>query len=522
MITPPRPVNPALPGPTLDRRGFLVAAGALAAFGAAAGAQDASPAPAVVRRFEDVVALSAARSRTPHEPARQTLAPPLDALTYDQFRGIRYRREAALWQGEGRGFSVDLFHPGFLFQEAVAVHVIGADTTTAIAFQPDRFDYADPALRPSSAEGMSYTGFRLRYPIKSPDVMDEVAVFQGASYFRAVGRRHVYGLSARGLALRTAEPEGEEFPTFTAFWIVEPEPNAASLTVFGLLESPSVTGAMQAVIRPGETTAMDIRLVLHPRTDLSAVGMAPLTSMFWFDASTARRVDDYRPAVHDSNGLQIVNGAGERLWRPLANHRTLQVSAFVDQGPRGFGLVQRGRDFARFEDAEARYDLRPSAWVEPAGDWGPGAVLLVEIPVADEFNDNIVAFWRPRAPLVAGMAHEIAYRLHWTDTPPDDAPIPRVAATRTGAVTGAPAGDPRRLYVIDYAGAAGYAGRAEPRVFASAGTVADVVLHSTPAPDGMRLAFKFDPGDAPMAELRADLMVDGQVAAESWLYRWTA
>jgi glucans biosynthesis protein len=263
-------------------------------------------------------------------------------------------------------------------------------------------------------------------------VWDEAVVFQGASYFRAVARDTLYGLSARGLAIGTAGPEPEEFPLFTAFWVEEPEPGARTLRLYALLDGPSVSGAYAFAVTPGAETVMEIDSRLFPRVDVATAGVAPLTSMYFFGPESRKGVDDFRDAVHDSHGLRMINGAGERLWRPLRNPSTVELSAFADENPRSFGLIQRFRDFEHFQDAEARYEQRPSAWVEPTAPWGRGAVMLAEIPTNDEFLDNIVTFWRPEEPLRAGAEHAFAYRLVWGQVPEEPLPLARVLATRSG------------------------------------------------------------------------------------------
>src|SRR5690606_19157847 len=338
-----------------------------------------------------------------------------------------------------------------------------------------------------------FAGFRLPAPLNDPGYLDEVCVFLGASYFRAIARGQLYGLSARGLALRTGDPRGEEFPRFSAFWIERPEPGAGQAVVHALLDSPSTTGAFRFVIDPGEQTLIDVQARLYPRVRLDQAGIAPLTSMFQFDASDRGGFDDYRAAVHDSDGLALLNGAGEQLWRPLSNPATLQESTFADTGLRGFGLMQRKREFRDFGDAEAHYERRPSLWVEPRGDWGPGHVHLVEIPTADEYLDNIVAFWRPAHALEPGREHRFDYRLHWCERHDWNHRLARVARTATGALA-----DGGRRFVIDFAATRGN-GDPVPLVTAGAVRVANMTVQALQG-TGWRLAFELHPGDAPVVE----------------------
>jgi glucans biosynthesis protein len=313
------------------------------------------------------------------------LAPPPEGgrerLTYDQYRSIRFDPAAAIWRTENRNFTVDLLYPGFLFDVPVNINLVVGGTARRVLFNNEKFAYG-PAGAPAVGSGdfTGYSGFRLRAPINTPDYFDEFLVFQGASYFRGVAKGQLYGVTARGLAVRTARPEGEEYPYFTDFWIERPQENAEQIVIHALLQSPSVVGAYTFKAHHGEETAVDVHVKLFPRVELTSFGIAPLMSMFLFDASNRARFDDYRNAVHASNGLQIVTGRGERLWRPLANPRVHRGSYFHDDSPKGFGLLQRDRDFANYQDAKAQYDRRPSLCVVQSGEWGPGHVELVEIP----------------------------------------------------------------------------------------------------------------------------------------------
>ena len=441
-----------------------------------------------------------------------------ERLTYDQYRAIRFDPAAAIWLRENRTFAVDLLYPGFIFDVPVNINLVVGNTARRVLFSNPLFAYGPevPAVAATGELG-GYSGFRVRAPINAPDYLDEFLVFQGASYFRAVAKGQLYGLSARGLAVRTARPEGEEFPYFTDFWIVRPPEQAQEIVIHALLQSPSVVGAYTFTARPGDETVVDVHVKLFPRVDLAAFGIAPLTSMFLFDASNRARFDDYRNAVHDSDGLQIVNGRGERLWRPLANTRTLQISAFLDDSPKGFGLLQRKREFADYEDSEAQYDRRPSLWIEPSAEWGPGHVELVEIPSPREMNDNIVAYWQPRTPIPAGQSAEFSYRMRFTDEPLDDS-LARVTATRTGQALNA-AG--HRSFVIDFKGAGDIPDNIVPEVWSSAGEVFAPRGHVVAQTGEYRVSFELDPGREDIVEMRVVLHSNGKPWGETWLYRWS-
>ena len=439
-----------------------------------------------------------------------------ERLTYDQYRSIRYSA-ASIWAGESRTFTLDLFYPGFIFEVPVNVNLVVGKTARRVFFKNNLFDYAPDVPLLAGAEHAGYSGFRVHAPLNGPDYLDEFLVFQGASYFRSVARGQVYGLSARGLAVRTARPEGEEFPAFTDFWIERPPEQAVELVIHALLQSRSVVGAYSFAVRPGEETVVDVDVTLFPRAELTAFGIAPLTSMFLFDASNRARFDDYRNAVHDSDGLQIVNGRGERLWRPLGNPRTLQVSAFLDDSPKGFGLLQRKRRFGDYEDAEARYDRRPSLWVEPGAQWGPGHVELVEIPSDGELNDNIVAYWQPRAPIPAGQSADFSYRLRFTAEPLDDS-LARVVGTRIGRSINS---DAQRSFVIDFAGAGPVPDDLVAEVSSSAGEVFLPRGRFVPETGVYRASFELDPKREDIVELRVELNSNGKPWSETWLYRWS-
>ena len=424
---------------------------------------------------------------------------------------------------EGLPFRLQLFHRGFYYKEEIDVGIVTDGTAHHLAYSPTLFDAGKLVPKPLPAEDIGFAGIRLLGRINGPDKFDEVAVFLGASYFRSLGRDQVYGLSARGLTVKTADPEGEEFPLFRAFWIEQPRPDSETLVVHALLDSASVSGAYRFSIRPDQATVIDVEATLFPRVDLAKVGLAPGTTMFAFGPNDRKEIDDYRPEVHDSDGLLMVSGRGERIWRPIANPKSLQVSAFVDAAPRGFGLAQRNRDPITYQDFEADYERRPTLWVEPVGDWGQGTVMLVEIPSDSEINDNIVAYWQPKDPIKAGSEYSFAYRQFWGNEP---APAPgsaTIQATRIGRAT-LQGDSPIRRFVIDYHLAEPAPDTANPptaNISSNTGAISETTMQHNPLTGGWRLSFKLDPQDATVAELRVVVNIDG-VPAETWLYRWTA
>ncbi|HXH84359.1 MAG TPA: glucan biosynthesis protein G [Candidatus Tectomicrobia bacterium] len=382
--------------------------------------------------LDDVAARAAKLAASPYRKPAPALPETLKTLTYDQYRDIRFRPERALWRDARLPFEVMFFHRGFFFEERVTIHEVVGPRARAITFDPDAFDYGKNRIERDQLGDLGFAGFRVHFPVNTPAYRDEVLVFLGASYFRALGRGQRYGLSARGLAIDTAESTPEEFPRFVEYWIERPAPGARALTVYALLDSPRAAGAYRFVLHPGVTTVLDVDARLFLRDDGGKFGLAPLTSMFLFGPNQRPAREDYRPRVHDSQGLSIHTGAKEWIWRPLVHPRRLLVTSFAVMDPRGFGLMQRERTFGEYQDLEARYDLRPSAWVEPKGAWGAGRVELVQIPVPDETHDNIVAYWVPdRAPR-PGTPFAYGYRVLWQKDRETRPPFGWVRETRRG------------------------------------------------------------------------------------------
>ncbi|MEO0938122.1 MAG: glucan biosynthesis protein G [Pseudomonadota bacterium] len=503
----------------IDRRTFLALMGAAAAAPALAeepglqlgGAQPFSP-EALAERARNMAA-------QPYR-ARQMIPAAWRDLTYDQYRKIWFDGRNALWEGTGRPQRVDVFPPGLYFPRPVEMYAVEGGQARPLRFDMGVFDTTDQFPDVPVDATLGYSGLRLRAELRQTGIFEEYAVFQGASYFRGIGTGETYGLSARGLALNTGDPMGEEFPDFVGFWLETPAPGARGQVIHALLDSPSVTGVYRFDIRHGDVLRMEVAARLFARTDLTHVGLAPLTSMFLFDGMDTQRFDDFRPAVHDTDGLAIHNGAGEAIWRPLANPRTLQISAFADDNPRGFGLMQRARRFSDFNDLEALYHNRPGLWVTPREGWGRGSVALVEIPADLEIYDNIVAYWRPAGRIPAGAEHVMSYALDWgADTVPETGAI-RVLDTAAG---GRPEGG--RIFTIDFERGdhvPDNLGTLQHIVRTSAGEVSAGVVQRNPETGGPRLAFTFHAQGAPLAEFRAQLRrADGAPLSEVWLYRWT-
>lgn len=480
----------------------------------------ASAAPEEPQNFTAAVVRDMARqlARQPYKAPDAALPDELKNLDYEAYRSIRFDPNQALWHDQKLRFTAEFFPRGFLYKERIDVFEVVNGRATQIHYRPGLFAF-DKVKAPAGDIG--FAGFRLHTPLNRPDYYDEVCAFLGASYFRAIAKGQSYGLSARGLAIKTADPGGEEFPLFKTFWLERPAPDAESIVVHALLDSQSATAAFRFTIRPGADTVFDTETTLYPRVDIPAAGLAPLTSMFLFDTNDRVGFDDYRSAVHDSSGLALRLSQDRDVWRPLSNPRDLQISAFSDASPLGYGLVQRERQFADYQDAEARYEKRPSLWVEPIGDWGDGTVELVEIPSRQEVNDNIVAFWRPHEPLRAKGEYNLNYRLHWCATVPGDATLAKVIATRCGqSLTGK-----NRQFVVDFAGEALKSWKSEaPPVLnsgCSKGQIVSAVLQALPDIGGWRVSLELDAQTNTLVELHASLLGEGKPLTETWIYRWT-
>ena len=447
----------------------------------------------------------------------------LERLSYDQFRDIRYKPDRMLWHANKLPFEVAFFHRGSLFRNPVRINEVSADGVREVRFSPDQFDYGVNRFDPRSLRGLGYSGFRVHYAINTPKYKDEVIVFLGASYFRALGKGQTYGLSARGLAIDTGLPSGEEFPRFVEFWIERPQPSATELTIYALLDSRRVAGAFRFVVRPGVETVTEVRARLFLRENVSRLGLAPLTTMFFFGENQRSAREDYRPEVHDSDGLSIHSGTGEWIWRPLVNPRRLLVTSFALSNPAGFGIMQRDREFDHYEDLEARYDLRPSTWVEPKGAWGTGRVELVQIPSPDEMNDNIVAYWAPDNPPKVGQAYDLEYRILWQRDPSARPPTSWVTQTRRGR--GAIRDDDGSLgFIIDFEGPAlkKLAPDAEVEGIVTTdanGEVVERVAHRNDVTGGWRVMLRLRRLDANKpTELHAYLRLGNNTLSETWSY----
>lgn len=446
-------------------------------------------------------------------------------LGYDGLRRIRFRPEAAIPLGQSR-FDLQLFHLGHFFLEPVDLNIVRNGVAEPIAFDTARFTYDGLDIPVDTPMPTGHAGFRVHFPLNRTDVRDEFAVFLGASYFRLIGSGQVYGVSGRGLTVDTGVPSGEEFPRFSAFWIEVPEePGSRSLRIWALLEGDAVTGAYQFDLVPGDGTQCQVTAALFPRRR-AKFGFAPMTSMFRDGELLPRRFDDFRPEVHDSDGLSMHNRNDHWIWRPLSNRRRLQITTLYDPAPFGFGLIQRDRDFDHYQDLEANYERRPDLWADLETGFVDGGVELVEIPTVSEVNDNIVAHFVPRNQPPPGERFDLAYRLHTKVTSPDRDAVARVYSSRAG--TGVRPGleerraeASHRLFVIDFVGGDLMADDdVEAVVDIPRGTVTNVTATQNEPIGGWRAFFDFTPEDDNPVEMRLHLRRDGAVVSEYWSYLW--
>ena len=463
----------------------------------------------------------------------------LKNLNYDQYREIRFPFQNALWTEDNLPFRIGFFHPGYIYREPVQINEFTPGYTQRIPFTPEFFDYGNLKIKGQIPRHTGYAGFKIFYHLNKTNVFDELAEFQGASYFRMLGAGQSYGLSARGLALDCGETDRtEEFPLFTDWWLGKPDKNAKDLTLYAILDSPSCSGAYEFKIHPGETTIADVDAVLYFREPnrvlqanitqppIKTVGLAPLTSMFWFGKDTENKPDDYRPEVHNSDGLMVEMANGERLWVPLYNHLNMQHQIFSAPNVRGFGLMQRERSFSAYQDLFTTYEDEPSLWIKPRGtNWDNGDLHLVQLYDPWEYNDNIVAFWSPKSVPPPLEPCRFSYTMYWTrETDMKFSPPNRVVATRIGKTD--PNSDARQIF-IDFAGPDldKISPTNPPVAVVNCSSNAKIVANQVvwnPHEKTWRAVLRMEPGTntAPV-DLRCTLHYNNKPITETWMYQWT-
>lgn len=489
--------------------------------------QQRAAAQTVAFGFEDVARIAQERARQPYAAAPTPLPAELQSLDYDGYRDIRFRPDRSLWRDAQLPFEAQFFHRGLYQREPVRLHEITPAGVRPLGYASDDYDFGRNLVQPRGWGDLGHAGFRLHYPLNAAGYKDELLVFLGASYFRALGAGQQYGLSARGLAIDTVGGSGEEFPRFTEFWLERPDPQARAMVLHALLDSPRAAGAWRFEVLPGAQTVVRVQARLFLRAGerpIATLGLAPLTSMY-FSGENQPHPGDFRPEVHDSDGLMVASGEGEWLWRPLQNPKRTAVTSFAVAQLRGFGLMQRDRAFASYEDTEARYERRPSAWIRPLSDWGPGRVELVQLPTPDETHDNIVAYWVPAQLPPAGTPLDFSYEIAWQGDAQAQPPGSRVLQSRRGVgfTRLTPLERSGQVqYVLDFAGPAldALPPDAPVRAVVSAdanGRVLEQIAFPHPAGQRWRLTLRvqrLDPSRP--VELRAFLQQDNKVLSETW------
>ncbi len=471
---------------------------------------------------EKAKALSERKYRKAGRKAPQVL----QDLAYDEYREITFINDKTLWFDEDLAYQVQFLHLGYLYDRSVGINEYTATHSQRIPYVSSFFEFDRSGLDRTFGSSLGYAGFRLLYPIFGDNLPhSEFATFLGASYFRCIGKGMRYGLSARGLAINSGLSTPEEFPRFIEFWLGKPISGSRVMQVYALLDSPSVSGAYEFEFHPGDTTKVDIKSRLYFREDVESLGVAPLTSMYWYGENSSSRNFDYRPEVHDSDGLLIDHADGEVMWRPLDLDEKTRLSFFDTRDLKGFGLFQRDSAFSNYQDLEARYHLRPSVWVKPKNDWDDGRIKLIELPTKDEFDDNIIAFWEPKSLPKQGESLDFEYSLFWTrEVSLDPRSVPRPVSTRIGKHTyehGVV------VFVVDFLEPLASRANAEnpPAVNASVANanLKDVQLEWNPHAVSWRATMLVTDYSEPNAaiELRCQLdFLDGE-SSEVWSYQWT-
>lgn len=478
--------------------------------------------------YENVVQQALALAERPFDAESAAIPAELSKLTYDSYREIRFRRDKAFWRDGGSDFRLLPFHLGFLHNKPVQIHIINHGTAVPIPFTTGLFEYGKVPVPKGLSPALGFAGFAVTTNLNDPKVQDEVISFLGASYFRLIGRGHRYGLSARSLALDVGGKQPEEFPFMRALWLEEPWRETTELVIYALLDSPSVTGAYRYVVTPGRETYVDVTATIIPRKEIARIGIAPLTSMFQAGEGDLAQRTDFRPEIHDSDGLMMQSGGGEWIWRPIRNPKALRISSFGDKNPRGFGLMQRDREFGSYQDLEARYDARPSYWVQPQGDWGDGRIDLIEIPTVNEAFDNVVACWTPNTPLPIGRPAEFRYRISAISATWHLHPYAQAQQSFNGSDVedGVVDGNGTKRFIIDFAGGDLAYYRNEPErlelvATTTSGAITSKILAFNTPLKGVRAIVDATLPDGQSAELRIFLRSRNRTLSETWTATWS-
>jgi len=478
------------------------------------------PEPSIPFSGNLVVELARALAAKPFVAPPSDLPSAISGLNFETYVAIRARPEALLWAGDSSGFVIEPLHRGFVFSTPMQINFVENGLAQRLVYDQSKFDFGGLKLN-APLTNLDFSGFRISQPGEN-GTLREMAIFQGASFFRSLAQSQALGVMARGLSIRTADARGEEFPFFRAVWIEKPTRAANALTIHALLDSESVAGAYRFTLHPGDATIIDTECSLFPRAAVDHFGIGTMSATSLFGPIDRRSIDDTRATVAETLGLQMLTGRDEWLWRPASNRTSLQIAQFMDEKPKGFGFLQRNRNFNYYQDDNQHWERRPSLWIEPIGEWAKGSVELVEIPSDSEIAQNMIAYWRPDAPLVKGQQTDFAYRQFWCwDPPSSPPPLAFVQDTRGGH---GPNGKQRR-FVVDFQGDifadAGRTPQVSPNLTISSGKIAASRVFLSRERKSCRIQFDIDPANEPACEMRLTLESQGATISETWLYRWT-
>lgn len=498
-VAPPQPAAPPPPSPQPPApQGFALSA----------------PTPFRPGLVSD---LAREAAKKPFKAVPKDLPDPLSHLNYEQYVGIQAKPTSRIWANENLGFAIEPLHRGFIFSAPVEINLVTQGQARRVIYNVAQFDFGK--LPVPHIGDIGFSGFRILVPQKGKGLTG-IAAFQGASFFRAIAQGQRFGTMARALSVKVADPRGEEFPAIRSVWIERPNLATNALVIHALIDSESLSGAYRFTLHPGEATIIDTECTLFARSKVDNFGLATMSATALSDAIDHRRPDDTRVTIADIGGLQMSTGKGEWIWRPVSNRETLQISTFVDKNPRGFGFLQRDRSFHDYQDDDQHWEVRPSLWIEPIGDWGAGGVQLVEIPSKSEANDNIIAYWRPQQILAAGSETAFAYRQFWCWNPPERPELATVSQTRSGQGS-----NKRRRFLVEFNGdmlaEPSQVDSIKPVLTASPGHVTFIKTYPYPNTKSFRVLFEIDPGSEALSELRLVLEAAGKPISETWLYRWT-
>ncbi len=516
----------------LDRRVFLSLIAGVASAAASSPVEAQSRIQSLIQNvigtgksFSRAAVVAAARelAKQPFFAPANALPEPFSGLNQEQYGEIRTKPETALWADQNRGFIVEPLHRGYVFDVPVLVYSVEDDVVLGIAYDQNRFTFGK-LNPPQNMPDLAYSG--LRISVVEDGKQREIANFQGATFFRSQARGQLRGGMARAVSIKTGDPRGEEISQWRAFWLERPT-IGQPLIVHAIADSESLVAAFRFSIRPGDVTLIDTEVTFIARSPVDNIGFGGMQAMHFFGPASPRRsADDYRAAVHEASGLQIQRGNGEWVWRPLNNPGQLQVSSFLDENVKGFGLVQRNREFLFYQDDDQHFEMKPTIWIEPLSEFGVGVVQLIEIPTEADFNQNIVAFWRPKNPLQPGQEVNIAYRQFWCWQVPERPDIGAVFSTRVGRV-----GAKRRRFVVDFSlgqlsqdAKSGDLQSGDLKIALTNNNVGTIVgqrLIYDAERKTARVMFDLDPGNETLIELRLLLEAGSKALTETWLYRWT-